>query len=71
MISFVRFDSHGGIWANKDKALKYLSEGYKIYTDETCETELTQEEIEAMDETVQCPHECVSTQTTVGQNKEN
>ncbi len=71
MISFVRFDSHSGIWANKDKALEYLSEGYKIYTDETCETELTQEEIEAMDETVQRPHESTSTQTVVGQNKED
>ncbi|MCD7888335.1 MAG: hypothetical protein LUG23_00145 [Oscillospiraceae bacterium] len=53
MISFVKLGENTGAWANKDKALEYLAAGYQIFSDETCETELTQEDIEAMDETVQ------------------
>ncbi len=62
MINYVRFDEHGGVWANKDKALEYLAAGYQVFADETCETELTQEELEAIDETIRCPETTTSTQ---------
>ena len=39
MLSFVKINDAGGIWANKDKALEYLALGFKVYKDETCSEE--------------------------------
>ncbi|MCD7784558.1 MAG: hypothetical protein LUH18_03105 [Oscillospiraceae bacterium] len=62
MISFVKFDECNGVWANKDKALEYMVAGYQVFSDETCTIERTQEDIEAIDETIRCPETTTSTQ---------
>lgn len=47
MLSFVKLNRSGGIWANRDEALSYLSKGYKVYTDVDEATELTAQDLEA------------------------
>ncbi|MCD7785775.1 MAG: hypothetical protein LUH18_09455 [Oscillospiraceae bacterium] len=49
MLSFVKINDAGGIWANKDKALGYLALGFKVYKDETCSEEITEEELNAVE----------------------
>ena len=51
MLCFVKINDSGGIWANRDEALSYLSKGYKVYTDTDESTELTEEELLAASQT--------------------
>ena len=48
MLSFVKINETTGVWANRDKAMEYLWSGYAVYTDETMETEVTQEDLDSM-----------------------
>ena len=59
MLSFVKINETTGVWANRDKAMEYLWQGYAVYTDETMETEVTQEDLDAM---VEEGHSTLSTQ---------
>lgn len=51
MLSFVKINESGGIWANRDEALLYLSNGYKVFTDTDEDVELTQEDLLAESQT--------------------
>lgn len=48
MLSFVKLNENGGIWANRDEALAYVIKGYKVYTDVDEAVELTAEDLEAV-----------------------
>ncbi|MCC8102124.1 MAG: hypothetical protein LIP11_07640 [Clostridiales bacterium] len=48
MLSFVKLDESGGVWANRDEALAYLAKGYKVYTDVDEAEELTADDLEAV-----------------------
>lgn len=48
MLSFVKLNENAGTWANRDKALEFLKEGYHVYTSETMEKELTESDIRAI-----------------------
>lgn len=48
MLSFVKLNGSGGIWANRDEALSYLAAGCKVYTDVDEAEELTAEDLEAV-----------------------
>ena len=61
MLSFVKLNESGGIWANRNEALSYLSKGYKVYTDVDEATELTADDLESVVEY----DEKKSTSTTV------
>lgn len=45
MLYFIKLSTDGGVWANRDKALEYLTQGYGVYTDDTEQTLCTEEEI--------------------------
>ena len=46
MLSFVKLNENGGVWANRDEALAYIAKGYKAYTDVDEAVELTAEDLE-------------------------
>lgn len=48
MLSFVKLNENGGIWANRDEALAYIAKGYKVYTDVDEAVELSAEDLEAI-----------------------
>ena len=47
MLSFVKLDANGGLWANPEEALKYLGRGFKVYTGTDQSTEMTEEDLKA------------------------
>lgn len=50
MLVFVKLNDSGGIWANPEEAVSYLSKGYKVYTDTDEALEVTEEQLkEAVD----------------------
>lgn len=51
MLSFVKINESGGIWANRDESLLYLSSGYKVFTDTDEAVELTEEDLLAESQT--------------------
>lgn len=48
MLSFVKINENGGIWANRDEALSYMAKGYKVYTDTDESVELTEDDLLAI-----------------------
>lgn len=48
MLSFVKLNDNGGIWANRDAALAYLAKGYKVFTDVDQTVEMTEEDLNAI-----------------------
>ncbi len=45
MLSFVKLNDNGGIWANRYAALLYMAKGFKIFTDVDEKNELTEEDL--------------------------
>lgn len=47
MLSFVKINDSGGIWANPEEAIKYLNRGFKVYTGTDQTAEVTEEDLKA------------------------
>ncbi len=46
MLYFIKINEDCGTWANRDKALEYLSQGYSVYADNETWRLCTEEEIQ-------------------------
>lgn len=51
MLFFVMISSNDAIWANKERALYFLEQGYRVYTDETMQKEVTAEYLAFVEDT--------------------
>ncbi|MCD8159288.1 MAG: hypothetical protein LUD77_10490 [Clostridiales bacterium] len=60
MLSFVKLNDNGGIWANRDEALAYLAIGYKVYTGVDQTVEMTEEDLNAI---VECDTRAAKSRT--------